>query len=133
MNHPTEDELLLLAYDELAEPLGSDITSHVAVCPACGDRLAQLERARVALDVALPKPRRPLARWAALGALAAAAAVAGVLLTHANPPGQTAAGGWNPTTVWSATAGYVAGGKTLVDIDAQLTRLEQERSYGFPN
>ena len=134
MNHPTEDQLLLLAYDELAEPLGSDIASHIAACQACADRLAQLERARVALDVALPKPRRPVARWAALGGLAAAAVVAGVLLTRTNPPGPTAArgGGWNPTTVWSATAGYVAGGKTLVEIDAQLTRLEQERSYGRP-
>jgi hypothetical protein len=133
MNHPTEDQLLLLAYDELADPLGSEIASHIAACPGCADRLAQLERARVALDVALPKPRRPVARWAALGGIAAAAVVAGVLLTRTNPPGQAAARGWNPTTMWSATAGYVAGGKTLVDIDAQLTRLEQERSYGFPN
>ena len=137
MNHPTEDQLLLLAYDELAEPLGSEIASHVTACPGCADRLAQLERARVALDVALPEPRRLVARWAALGGLAAAAVVAGVLLTQTKPPGQAAArgggGAWNPTTMWSATAGYVAGGKTLVDIDAQLTRLEQERSYGFPN
>jgi len=133
MNHPTEDQLLLLAYDELAEPLGSEITSHIAACPACADRLAQLERARVALDVALPKPRRPVARWAALGGLAAAAVVAGVLLTQTKPPGQAAARGWNPTTMWSATAGYVAGGNVMVDIDARLTRLEQERSYALPN
>lgn len=134
MNHPTEDQLLLLAYDELAEPLGSEIASHIAACLGCADRLAQLEQARVALDVALPKPRRPVARWAALGGLAAAAVVAGVLLTRTTPPGQPAArgAGWNPTTMWSATAGYVAGGKPLVDIDAQLTRLEQERSYGRP-
>jgi len=132
MNHPTEDQLLLLAYDEVAEPLGSEIASHIAACQGCADRLAQLERARVALDVALPKPRRPIARWAALGGLAAAAVVAGVLLTRPNPPGQTGARGWNPTTVWSATAGYVAGGKTLVDIDAQLTQLEQEWPYGRP-
>jgi hypothetical protein len=132
MNHPTEDQLLLLAYDELAEPLGSDIASHIAACLACADRLAQLERARVALDVALPKPRRPVARWAALGGLAAAAAVAGVLLTQTNPPGQTAPRGWNPTTMWSATAGYVAGGKAVSDIDAQLTQLEQEWPYGRP-
>ena len=132
MNHPTVDQLLLLAYDELAEPLGSDIASHIAACQACADRLAQLERARVALDVALPKPRRPVARWAALGGLAAAAAVAGVLLTQTNPPGQTAPRGWNPTTMWSATAGYVAGGKAVSDIDAQLTQLEQEWPYGRP-
>lgn len=133
MNHPTEDQLLLLAYDELAEPLGSDIASHLAACPVCADRLAQLERARVALEVALPKPRRPVARWAALGGLAAAAVVVGVLLTRTNPPNQAGARGWNPTTMWSATAGYVAGGNAVVDIDARLTRLEQERSYALPN
>ena len=132
MNHPTEDQLLLLAYDELAEPLGSEIASHIAACPGCADRLAQLERARVALDVALPKPRRPVARWAALGGLAAAAVVAGLLLTQTKPPGQAAARGWNPTTMWSATAGYVAGGNEMVDIDARLTRLEQEWPYGRP-
>jgi hypothetical protein len=133
MNHPTEDQLLLLAYDELAEPLGSEIASHIAACQGCADRLAQLERARVALDVALPKPRRPVARWAALGGLAAAAVVAGVLLTSTSTPGPAAARGWNPTTMWSATAGYVTGGKAMADIDAQLTRLERERYYGLPN
>lgn len=133
MNHPTEDQLLLLAYDELAEPLDSEIASHIAACPGCADRLAQLERARVALDVALPKARRPVVRWAALGGLAAAAVVAGVLLTRTNPPDQAATRGWNPTTMWSATAGYVAGGSAVVDIDARLTRLEQERSHALPN
>jgi len=131
MNHPTEDQLLLLAYDELAEPLGGEIASHIAACRACADQLAQLERARVALDMTLPKRRRPVTRWAALGGLAAAAVVAGVLLTRTNAPGQ-AARGWNPTTMWSATAGYVAGGSAVVDIDARLTRLEQEWSYGRP-
>ncbi len=132
MNHPTEDQLLLLAYGELAEPLVCEIESHVAACAACADRLAQLERARVALDVALPQRRRPVVVWAALGALAAAAAVAGLLFTRA-PSSDAARRGWNPTKVWSATAGYVAGGNAMVDIDAQLTRLEQERSYGVPN
>jgi len=132
MNHPTEDQLVLLAYDELAEPLVCEIESHVAACAACADQLAQLERARVALDVALAERRRPVVVWAALGALAAAAAVAGLLFTRA-PSSDAARRGWNPTKVWSATAGYVAGGNVMVDIDAQLTRLEQERSYGVPN
>ena len=132
MNHPTEDQLLLLAYGELAERLVCEIESHVAACAACADQLAQLERARVALDVALPERRRPVVVWAALGALAAAAAVAGLLFTRA-PSSDAARRGWNPTKVWSATAGYVAGGNALVDIDAQLTRLEQERSYGLPD
>jgi len=132
MNHPTEDQLLLLAYGELAERLVCEIESHVAACAACADQLAQLEHARVALDVALPERRRPVVVWAALGALAAAAAVAGLLFTRA-PSSDAARRGWNPTKVWSATAGYVAGGNALVDIDAQLTRLEQERSYGLPD
>jgi anti-sigma factor ChrR (cupin superfamily) len=132
MNHPTEDQLLLLAYGELPEPHAVAIESHVTACRVCGDQLAQLERARVALDVALPE-RRPVTRWAALGTLAAAAAVVGVLLTRTPPAAAVAAHGWNPTTVWSATAGYVAGGNAVVDIDAQLTRLEQERSYALPN
>ncbi len=133
MNHPTDDQLLLLAYGELPSADTSEIESHVAACTTCGDTLTHFERARVALDLALPKQGRPVARWAALGGLAAAAVVAGVLLTRTNPPGQAAARGWNPTTMWSATAGYVAGGNALVDIDAQLTRLEQERSYALPN
>ena len=133
MNHPTEDQMLLLAYGELSEPPANEIESHIAACPRCADQLSQLERARVALEVALPKQPRRVVRWAALSGLAAAAVVAGVLLTRTNPPGQTAPRGWNPTTMWSATAGYVAGGNAMVDIDAQLTRLEQERSYGLPN
>ncbi len=133
MNHPTDDQLLLLGYGELPSPDMSEIESHVAACTACGDKLAHVERARVALDVALPNQGRPVARWAALGGLAAAAVVAGVLLTRTNPTGPTAARGWNPTTMWSATAGYVAGGNAMVDIDARLTRLEQERSYALPN
>ena len=132
MNHPSEDELLLLAYGELPEPQAATIESHIAACPMCADQLTQLERARVALDVALPQRRRPVVVWAALGALAAAAAVAGLLFTRA-PSSDAARRGWNPTKVWSATAGYVAGGNVMVDIDAQLTRLEQERSYGVPN
>jgi anti-sigma factor RsiW len=132
MNHPTEDQLLLLTYRELPDQQVADMESHVAACPVCADQLARLERARAALDMALPARRRPVIAWAALGGLAAAAAVAGVLLTR-TPPSDAAARAWNPTTVWSATAGYVAGGNAMVDIDARLTRLEQERSYGSPN
>jgi hypothetical protein len=130
MNHPSDDELLLLAYGELG-PSSAAADSHVAVCPACQERLAQLERARVALDVALPARRRHLT-WAAAGfALAAAAVLAGVLITRSDAS-RDAERRWNPTTTWSATAGYVAGGKAVVDIDAQLTRLEQERYYARP-
>ena len=130
MNHATEDQLLLLAYGELPEPHAREIESHIAACTACADQLAQLERGRAALDVALP-PRRSSARaWIAL---AAAAVVAGLVVARPGaPPAPGPTERWTPTTTWSATAGYVAGGKAMVDIDAQLTRLEQELPYARP-
>jgi hypothetical protein len=102
----------------------------VASCAACQTELAGLERARIALDAAVPRRRRAIAAWAAV-ALAAAAVLGGLLITKPGPSRDQGVR-WNPTTTWSATAGYVAGGKVLVDIDAQLTRLEQERYYGSP-
>jgi anti-sigma factor RsiW len=130
MNHPTADELLLLAYDELPGTRAAEIESHTARCAECQDKLAQLERGRAALDVALP-PRRSSARaWIAL---AAAAMVAGLVVARPGaPPPRGPTERWTPTTTWSATAGYVAGGKAMVDIDAQLTRLEQELPYARP-
>lgn len=130
MNHPTEDQLLLLAYGELPGPRAAEIESHIAACRSCGAALTELERGRVALDAALPR-RRSATRWIAV-ALAAAALFAGVVVTTQGPtPNPTEH--WTPTTTWSATAGYVAGGNAMVEIDAQLTRLEQERTYGLPN
>jgi hypothetical protein len=130
MNHPTGDELLLLAYGELPGAAAAEIESHAAACPACRQQLADLERTRVALDVAMPARRGVKPAWAAL-ALAAAAALAGLWLTSRQPSRPHQA--WQPMTVWSTTAGYVAGGQAMVDIDARLTRLEQERHYGWPN
>src|SRR6266702_252745 len=91
----------------------------------------ELERGRVALDVARLPQRRAVNRWIAVG-LAAAAVLAGVVMTRQGPA-PAAAEHWTPTTTWSATAGYVTGGKPMADIDAQLTRLERERYYGLPN
>jgi anti-sigma factor RsiW len=131
MNHPTEDELLLLAYDELPQDQAVHVESHIDTCEACQDKLAQVERARVGLDLATPARRRSPIVWATL-ALAAAAVLAAVMIpkagTSRDPPER-----WTPTTTWSATAGYVTGGKAMLDIDAQLTRLERERYYGLPN
>ena len=62
--------------------------------------------------------------------LEAAAAALAVVLTR--PSTQSPRAGWAPTTTWSRTAGYVAGGTALLEIDAQLTRLEQETYYGRP-
>jgi hypothetical protein len=127
MNHPQEDRLLLLAYGDLPAAEATELEAHVAACAVCGAALERLERARVALDWAVPERRRP-ARWLAAG-LAAAAVVAAVLLTRG---GASTPETWQPPHVWSTTAGYIAGGQPLVEIDAQLTRLEQERSYVRP-
>jgi len=125
MNHPTDDELLLLAYGEVAEPRNGAIESHLAACHTCRETLAEFELGRVALDVALPPRRRSARVWIAL---AAAAVLAGLVMARPGPArDQTAR--WTPTTTWSATAGYVTD-RAMVDIDAQLTRLEQEKSYG---
>jgi hypothetical protein len=127
MNHPHEDQLLLLAYGELPAAEATELEAHVVGCAVCGAALERLERARVALEWAVPERRRPV-RWLAAG-LAAAAVVAGVLLTRGGSHGVEP---WQPPHVWSPTAGYIAGGQPLVEIDAQLTRLEQERSYVRP-
>lgn len=132
MNHPTEDDLLLLAYGDLTEPRVAELESHIAACSACAEQLARLERARVALDVVRPAPRRRMVfAWGTL-ALAAAAVLAAVVITKPGPR-RDPLEHWTPTATWSATAGYVTGGKAMMDIDAQLTRLERERYYGLPN
>ncbi len=132
MTHPNEDHLLLLAYDELPEDQAVQIESHIDACGACQHKLAQLERGRAALDLALaPRRRHAAIVWTTL-ALAAAAVIAGLLITRFAPVPDPVKY-WTPTTTWSATAGYVAGGKAMVEIDAQLTQLEQERYYGLPN
>lgn len=128
MNHPTDDELLLVAYGEVPEPRNSEIESHLAACRMCRATLAELERGRVALDVALPPRRRSARMWIAL---AAAAALAGFVMARPGPARDPTTR-WTPTTTWSATAGYVTD-RAMVDIDAQLTRLEQERYHGRPN
>ena len=126
MNHPHEDQLLLLAYGELAAGEATQVEAHLATCDTCRADLERLERARVALDWAQPK-RRPV-RWVALG-LAAAAVLAAVFFTRLGSRGPEP---WQPVHVWSPTAGYIAGGQPLVEIDARLTRLEQERTYARP-
>jgi len=130
MNHPTEDQLLLLAYGELPEPHANEIETHIAACAVCAQQLAQLERGRVALDVALPARRRRVIVW---GTVALAAAVLAAVTILKSGPSRDPTERWTPTTTWSTTAGYVTGGKAMADIDAQLTRLERERYYGLPN
>jgi len=78
MNHPSDDALLLLAYGELDDAARDAATAHLAACEGCGRRFDALERARVAADWALTRPPRRRSRWAALGALSAAAVVTAV-------------------------------------------------------
>lgn len=130
MNHPHPDELLLYATGEVVELRLVEIASHLATCVPCQGALTQLERALVGLEGGSPRRSRALNRpvfWTGF-AIGAAAVLAVILIRQ---PDESRPG-WTPTTTWSATAGYVAGGKALVDIDAQLTRLEQEPYYGRP-
>ena len=102
MNHPTADELLLFVYDELPEDQAVQIESHIDACGACQHKLAQLERGRAALDLALPLRRRHAAIVWTTVALAAAAVIAGLLITRFAPvPDPVKL--WAPTTTWSAS------------------------------
>lgn len=123
MNHPHEDQLLLLAYDELPAAEAPALEVHLAACPACREQLAGFERTRVALDWAVGGPTRHRRRWVVtLGALAAAAVLAIVLL---RPRAET------PFPSFGVHAlRYTA--PALAPIDSLLTRLEQEKPYAIP-
>jgi anti-sigma factor RsiW len=131
-NHPSADELLLFAYGELPPPRAAAVEAHVAGCAGCHAQLAELDRARVGVDWALQQPvgRRRVVRWAAVS-LAAAAVLAAVLLTTRRPSDE-APRGWPGQLEWSTTAGYIAGGRPMIAIDSQLTRLEKELPYARP-
>jgi hypothetical protein len=130
MTHVHDDDLMLLAWGELEGPQAAIAEAHLTDCTACRDRLARLARSRAVLDWAATPRRRPL-RWILAAGLAAAAVFAIVLVL----PGRESAieSRWSPPDEWSATAGYIAGGATVVEIDARLTRLEQERYYEMPD
>jgi anti-sigma factor RsiW len=127
------DQLLLVAYGELRDADLERVQIHLAGCQACRNKPVRLEMSRAALDLAMPPAggSRRRGRWIAAG-LAAAAVLATVILTTTSP-NRPEPQGWRPTSSWSATAGYVTGGSAMAEIDAQLTRLEQERFYGLPN
>ena len=135
MNHPHPDALLLFASGELTEPRMTDVASHVQTCAPCRDMLTQLDQSLVALGEAwAPAPpgrSRSIARSAVWGGVALAAAAA-LAVVFTRPSSEAPRAGWAPTTTWSRTAGYMAGGTALLDIDAQLTRLEQESHYARP-
>jgi hypothetical protein len=123
MTHPSEDALLLLAYDELGEPQAAELAAHLVACADCRARLEAIERARVAADWVLASravPRRRIPRAVGLGALAAAAVLAVLWLW----PLQ------RPLPLLLAVPRYAAPG--LAPIDSILTRLEQENLYAIP-
>jgi len=132
MTHPHADELLLFASGELLEPRMTELASHVTGCATCREDVARLDQSLVALGGTWPRRSRigRSALWSGV-ALAAAAALAVVFIRQPNES-EPARSGWTPMTTWSANAGYVAGGKALAEIDAQLTRLEQESHYARP-
>jgi anti-sigma factor RsiW len=121
MTHPTDDALLLFAYGELPAHEAEGLTEHLGACPVCRTRLAPLERGRVAVDWAAgPPPRRRRAWTAGLGALAAAAVLAVVLLRA------------RPETVPLSVKLPRYAVPDLAPIDSLLTRLEQEKPYAIP-
>jgi len=123
MTHPTDDALLLFAYGEVPEPEVAVLTRHLGDCAACRARLAPLDRSRIAVDWAVGRRAGALRRrvWTvALGALAAAAVLAVVLL-RARP--ETA-------SLSLTLPRYSAPG--LAPVDSLLTRLEQEKLYAIP-
>lgn len=133
MNHPTDDELLLLTYDELPATRAADVETHLATCSACHGQFAAMARARVATDwegTLGPRNRRSLQWKAAAVGLAAAAVISAILIGRG--VNDEPRGIWPKQREWSPSAGYFAGGAAVIVIDGQLTQLEQGWSYGRP-
>lgn len=132
MNHASDDQLLLLSYGELGDENASLVEAHLAECASCRARLERLERASVALTgIARRRPGKA-DRWL-VGAAFATAAVLAVIVLWRRASHQPSERVWSPLQQWSVTAGYIAGGASVIDIDAQLTRLEQEPYHGLPD
>lgn len=120
MMHPHEDHLMLLAYGELPASEATELEPHLAVCATCRAQLERLERARVALDMALAGPTRGRLGWVPVALAAAAVLVAVMVLS---PRRDT-----SPLSL--TLPRYTAPG--LAPIDSLLTRLEQEKPYAIP-
>jgi anti-sigma factor RsiW len=124
MTHPHEDDLLLLAYGELAEPATAELERHLADCAPCRTRFSRMGRGRVALEWATQRRARPVARVrrTALAGLAVAAVLAIVLLRGH--------GGTHAPQLSLTVPRYAA--PELAPIDSLLTRLEKEKPYAIP-
>jgi hypothetical protein len=55
MTHPTEEDLILLVYDEIED--GAPVREHLAGCPECQDELASLKRTLAEVDELDPPER----------------------------------------------------------------------------
>jgi hypothetical protein len=130
MNHLTADELLRFAYGEASGSEAPVMEAHLVSCASCRAELERFDRPRAMLEAAIG--RRARSRLWLPVVLAAAALLAAVLVTKSNTI-RSEAPRWQPVSAWSSNAGYLAGGNAVVEIDAQLTRLEQERSYVLRN
>jgi len=124
MTHPHEDDLLLLAYGELAESATAELERHLADCTPCRKRFSRMERGRVALEWATQRRVRPVARVrrTALAGLALAAVLAIVLLRGH--------GGTHTAQLSLTVPRYAA--PELAPIDSLLTLLEKEKPYAIP-
>lgn len=133
MNHPSDDELLLLVYEELPESRAGEVEAHLIACAICNERFVRNARGRVATEWSLQTGARARAvRWVSVATgLATAALIAAILLTG-HRANEEPAGVWPRTLEWSANAGYFAGGRAVIVIDGQLKQLEQGWSYGRP-
>ena len=78
-----DEAILMLVHGELEPRHALFVRAHLALCPTCRERKAQLERVTRSLAVTLANPRlgiRPLVRpvaWAAVGLLAVLVALRG--------------------------------------------------------
>jgi len=122
MNHPTNDELLLLAYGEAPEHEG-----HLARCVDCRSHFALVEEGKLLLELGSARSRaRTGAAWIPV---ALAAGIVGFLMMavpREQMPELTPH--WRPTLA-ASPAGYVTD-RELIELDAQLRRLEHGGMYG---
>ncbi len=127
MTHLTDDQLVLLAWDEAGD---AEMEAHLRGCDDCRARLRTVEESRLGMELGFAARRSTRVRRAVLVALQLAAAVATVLIVRQVRHPSVAHEPWQSHLVASPTAGYVAGGAAFIRIDSQLTRLEKGRIYG---
>lgn len=131
MTHLTDDQLLLLAWNEAGETQATMVESHLRGCDECRARLREIDESRLGMECGIAARRSARLRRAVVIGLQLAAAVVTVLLVRqVRQPAPVRHEPWQSHLVASPTAGYVTGGSSFMRIDSQLTRLEKGRIYG---